>query len=229
VTLLAEAIAGLRFFEMGSRRASPKWEKEGAREVVICGPSAAGKTSIVNLVRKSTLRNNGAIVMPRRFVTRPMRENDDLNENVHLDPPAFIAREKSGEMAFTWTRRFSAQRTERYGFEGARDGLVIIYSANNALLEQRQSSQVERVLADALIVGVHASPDVRFMRFKSRNPALLNDAEEVRHRFGRDTPLAKWSHVVIDSEIASTAQLRNEVVSFFSRVLEFRRARLGLH
>jgi ribose 1,5-bisphosphokinase PhnN len=141
------------------------------RKIVVVGSSGTGKTTVVNAVR-----DVDGVYVPKRSLTRPPRENDDLVENGHVTPERFSELVEAGEIAVYWTRKMEGDRTERYGFvpTSPDDGVVTVFSGNNALYNNRVSINPEGVLDDDTVwVGVYASVDTLVARLKARSPEMF--------------------------------------------------------
>jgi len=142
-------------------------------KVVVVGSSGTGKTTVVNAAR-----DVDGVHVPKRFLTRPPRANDDFTENGHLTPDQFSDGIDSGEIAVYWTRNMEGDRTERYGFvpTSPEDGVVTVLSGNNALYNNRVSINPDGVLDDETVwVGVYASVETLIARLEARSPDMVSD------------------------------------------------------
>lgn len=138
--------------------------------LVIVGASGAGKTTVVNGLRESDL--SGALEMPKRYITRPKRLNDDLVENVPINASDFDDMVANGSIDVHWQRDLGAKSKVSYGFEpvDTRGGLPV-YSANNAFTRSNNES-VQKVLDSALVVVVESDTIVRANRLATRSNDL---------------------------------------------------------
>lgn len=175
--------------------------------VVIVGPTCVGKTTLVDAVRDSELHAAGVVNVPTRFITRMPRGGDNLVENVHVTAEDFASRVRAGEVELHWIRRMEGGRTIRYGFAPPRAGALAVYSANNAILATDAELSPTGALDHALVVGVHAPPEVRALRLQQRSPDLSAHPEEVAHRLEEGE--RSDAHVVIDNfgELESVARV----------------------
>ena len=113
--------------------------------IIIVGSSGSGKTTLVNGLR--TKKYADKVVVPRRYITRPQRQGDDLIENIHITKEEFEQKLKAGEIDPAWTRELENGRLEQYGFVPIEpgDNRLRIYSGNNAFLRDINSS-VQKIL-----------------------------------------------------------------------------------
>lgn len=155
------------------------------KSVFVVGSSASGKTTLVNGLRSPAYRHR--VVVPRRFVTRTGRRDDDPSENLHLSHTRFQSRVDAGEIHPYWHRTLEHGRTERYGFESIdkTNHRLRVYSANNALLRDINAS-VREVLETAILIIVttrHATREARLsakdMPEDERTVRLGDDGKDV--------------------------------------------------
>lgn len=146
--------------------------------IIVVGSSGAGKTTLVNGLRKAELARK--LVIPRRLVTRPPRENDDFVENLHVTNSEFDRRVSRGEALPHWTRILEHERQERYGFESVGDDdRLPVYSANNAFVRNPNETTIP-IIARGLVVIVWAESEVKERRFDTRSSDLSPDERTVR-------------------------------------------------
>jgi ribose 1,5-bisphosphokinase PhnN len=179
--------------------------------VVIVGPTCVGKTTLVDAVRDSELCASGVVDVPTRFITRTPRGGDNLVENVHVTVEDFGSRVGAGEIELCWIRRMEGGRAVRYGFARPRSGAIAVFSANNAILAFDAELSPVGALDHALVIGVHAPPEVRAQRLQQRSPDLLAHPEEVAHRLAE--PASCDVHVVIDNFGELESVTRAEIVT----------------
>lgn len=147
------------------------------RSVIVVGASATGKTTLIDGLRREDLADRLAI--PRRYVTRPARSDDEATENVSVGVDAFEALINAGSIAVHWSRRFERDRLERYGFQAIppTDRRLLVYSGNNALLIAREPSVV-KLIRNSLVVILTSSRATREERLSRKQM----QAEERRTR-----------------------------------------------
>jgi ribose 1,5-bisphosphokinase PhnN len=164
------------------------------RSILVVGPSNSGKTTMVNMMRDMV---DGVFEVPKRILTRPMRENDDLNENKFVDVDEFKRLTKGG---LAWNRNAGEGTTEWYGFPPASEGKIAIYSANSSILE----SDAEVVSADpdffshTLIVYVNAPIEVLEERMHRRSPDLFRDRPKEVHMRLHEVFVSPRTHILVD-------------------------------
>lgn len=155
-----------------------------AESLIFVGPSGSGKTTLVNGLRLP--KYAGDIVIPKRSITRPLRENDDLGENNHVSHDAFRKMVKRGLINPYWSRKFGEDRQENYGLEAVDpdDRRLRILSANDAILLDTNNS-VQSTLETGMVVGLMAPPDLREERLRERSPDM-DEAERAIRLEGDD-------------------------------------------
>ena len=162
--------------------ANPKlWDslKNGINGVIIVGSTCAGKSTMVDAVREQVK----CARVPKRLVTRPQRENDNLIENKFVTKDIFAQMMLSGEIGLHWTRRMELKREEKYGFEAVNPSDFSVYSGNNALYNNRASVMPRKILDDHIYIGVYAPDPVRKQRLLNRSTDLVTaNAAEVEYR-----------------------------------------------
>ncbi len=147
--------------------------------IIIVGSSGSGKTTLVNGLRISEYANK--VVVPRRYITRPERQGDDLVENIHITKEDFEQKLQAGEIDPAWTRELENGRLEQYGFVPVEpgDNRLRIYSGNNAFLRDINPS-VAKVLESAKVVVCMAQPEKRTSRLGDRSPDMSESERSVR-------------------------------------------------
>lgn len=180
--------------------------------VVIVGPTCVGKTTLIAAVRDSELCASGAVDVPTRFITRPPRAGDDLVENVHVTDDELAARIAAGEIGLRWIRRMEGGRMIRYGFARPRAGALPVFSANNAILDADAELLPAASLDHALRIAVHAPPELRAQRLRTRSPDLWAHPDEVAHRLAEPAPDI-GVHVVIDNHGELEPVAKAEIVT----------------
>ena len=148
------------------------------RSVIVVGSSGAGKTTLVNSVRNTEYSEH--LTIPKRYITRPPRSNDDLGENSHIDLEAFFQKVTTKEIDPHWQRTFETNRVEHYGFATQpADKRLKVLSANNAFLRD-QNPSVLRTLQDGLVVVVSSAESTRRKRLAQRSPDMHAAERSIR-------------------------------------------------
>jgi len=145
--------------------------------LIVVGSSGTGKTTLVDGLRTPTYRSR--VVVPRRFVTRLGRLDDDPNETAHLDQADFQRLVDAKTIHPYWHRTLEHGRRERYGFEmiDEADSRLRVFAANNAFLRDHNASVLE-VLDTAIVVIVQARRETRNARLSAKN--MPADESDVR-------------------------------------------------
>jgi ribose 1,5-bisphosphokinase PhnN len=191
-SLLKAFLAGKDCLAPGGKTASSLGS--GISALVVIGSSGSGKTTIVNMMKYALSGSSREICVPKRLITRPLRENDDFEENMHVGRPEFGALTARNVVSLGWRRRISARRSEQYGFLRPDGNKVALYSANNAICS------LAGRMPNAMVIGVHATKQVRIERLVSRSPRILSDYEEAHHRLEEPEEFVfQHSHLVINN------------------------------
>lgn len=182
--------------------------------VVVIGSTCVGKTTLVDAVRRSAVAQQGRVVVPTRFVTRPSRVNDDMTENVHLTREQFEQRAATGGIGLRWVRRMEDGRRVDYGFERPPARALPVYSGNNALCANPGGVRPPDALAHALLVGVYAPDAERERRLRARSPDLWSGRPaEARYRLAEPADAIRaHAHVVIENHGDLAAEAPAELV-----------------
>lgn len=193
--------------------------------VVVVGSTCAGKSVVVDAIRQSYLAMHGVIEVPKRYITRPQREKDNVVENAFVTPEEFEAKAASGEIGLHWIRKMEGDRQERYGFQSATENVLSVYSGNNALYNNPDSVRPEGILKNALLLGVYAPDEVRKERLVGRSPDLLRDRpDEVAYRLGDSSEnMLPYIHVLVNNHGQHEQVSRAEVMRLIERIACVRR------
>ncbi len=158
IEALASLTKNLKSLEINHKNFNELKDIEG---IILIGSSGAGKTTLLNEIREKCR----GVSIPIRFITRPLRLNEDDDENTHITKEQFEEKLKNGEISFAWTRGFENDRKEYYGFENASNGFPI-YSANNSFFY----SETGFANFNHLIISVYAPDEIRQHRLALRSP-----------------------------------------------------------
>ncbi len=194
------------------------------RSIVVVGSSNSGKTTIVNYIREM-LNNHPAFSqafdIPKRVITRPQRKNDDLEENIFASTSEDFTRET--ERGIAWERDMGAGRTERYGFVKSDPNKIPIYSANNALLKNRDSivSSDPSFLDHSLVILVSAPDDARAKRLEKRSPDIVKDKPEEAKMRMEDSAMNQYPncHVVVHNPEGAQAEVKKILAFVLENIL----------
>lgn len=175
--------------------------KEKDIKLIVIGSSCTGKTTVVDLFRKLSEKHIDKIVVPKRYITRPQRENDNLTENEFITKVELLELQDKGEIEFIWERPMEGDRVELYGFEKVNTKPKIkIFSGNNALAYHQDKITPKNIIDDTTIyLGVFAPEKIRTERFIQRSPDLVaSSPEEVAYRLGdKAENILPYSQLVI--------------------------------
>ncbi|MBV9159517.1 MAG: hypothetical protein JO019_02885 [Candidatus Kaiserbacteria bacterium] len=173
------------------------------KSIVIVGPSGAGKSTLVDVMRhyveSSGLGERFAV--PKRVVSRPQREKDNLIENEFAGSSEEFEEKTRG--GIRWRRKMDLNaggRIEHYGFVAAPAGAIPVYSANLAILSAEAHLEAPAsFLENTLIVYIDARPHILYDRLAQRSPDILkNKPEEAAMRLAGDKEgVREKAHVVL--------------------------------
>lgn len=186
------------------------------KSIVVVGTSGSGKTTTVNGLRSANLID---VVIPKRFITRPKRHNDDLAENTHIDIDEFHSGRKSGAVWPSWSRDLGGEKEEWYGFEPISQGTKLtVFSANNAFI--RSSDEIVKdVLATAQIVVVHAPLETRYERLALRSPDMLEHERQKRLSDDSSDILEREDVIIIDTSVHSEVEAQALLIKIAQDIL----------
>jgi len=157
--------------------------------VAVCGPSGAGKDSLLSRVREM---NNGAprIAFPRRIVTRPVSSFEDHDT---ATPEAFDRMLANGDLAFWWDAHGL-----KYGLAASidndiRDGRCVVCNVSRAVIPA-----LRHRYAHVMVVLITAPADILAERLAVR--ARVTDGS-LSGRIARSSQLSAdlSADVVIDN------------------------------
>ena len=170
--------------------------------IAFIGSTASGKTVIVNAIRDKF----EDISIPKRFITRKPRLNDDTTENSYVSHEEFKNLVKNGTIDLNWQRQMEGTRVESYGFAKASPNHLVVYSANNAF-----AKSVLKDRNDILIIGVYAPDDVRAERLAKRSPDM--STAERKFRLGESSDIiVPYSHILVKNYDQNEERALKEIV-----------------
>ena len=183
--------------------------------IVIVGSTCSGKTTLAEEIRRSALPG---VEVPRRFVTRRPRADDNPDEAGYASADQLDADIAAGAIGVHWSRMI-AGRTVRYAFAATSRGMLPVYSANTAICIAGNVRPPD-ALEHACLVGVFAPDPVRAARLRARSPELWRDHPDEAHaRLAEcaDTMLSHV-HVVIENHGPLEAAAKHDIVALVRAV-----------
>ncbi|OGJ21512.1 MAG: hypothetical protein A2804_02290 [Candidatus Pacebacteria bacterium RIFCSPHIGHO2_01_FULL_46_10] len=124
------------------------------------------------------------------------------------------------EIGMHWVRKMEGTRTESYGFLPVEPGVIPIYSANNAVINNRGSVTPNGVLEKALIVAIYAPEDIRRNRLFERSPDLVHEKpEEVAYRLADEAiNMYPDAHIVVKNFGRYEQQAKDNIVALMKLI-----------
>lgn len=157
--------------------------------IVVTGGSGTGKTTLVNGLRQPDYESR--VVIPHRFMTRPVRLDDNPDYTTRISLDAFNTKLANGLLAPHWSRVFGQGHIEHYGFEPVTDDeRMPVYAVTNPFLHP----SFKDILQTSLIVSLQAFPTTRTDRIFER----VEEPEKL--------PLSELSARLLDSEALKSHQ-----------------------
>jgi ribose 1,5-bisphosphokinase PhnN len=217
---LTQILEGFRCCRRGERPFP--FHRSSVTAIAIVGSTCSGKTTIADAIRSSPLTTAG-VVVPRRFVTRPARVNDNFVENTCVTSTDFAQLVAAGSIELRWRRRMEGVRAEEYGFEPVPRGQFAVFSGNNALFDNASTILPESYLDGALYLGVYAPDATRTARLSRRSPDLIVDhPDEVAYRLADSSEnVYRHSHICLDNYGANEAQAPAEAIRLIGDILRY--------
>lgn len=196
---------------------------EDIESIIFVGSSFVGKTTLVDVIRGAINEDPdtfGQLRIPKRIITRPQRQNDNLVENEFRTLDEFREMVARGEIGMHWVRKMEGTRTEQYGFLPVESSVIPLYSANNAVLNNRESVEPNNLLEKSLIVAIYAPEDIRRKRLFERSPDLVNEKpEEVGYRLeDRAINMYPGAHIVVKNFGRYEQQTKDDIVAFMKLI-----------
>lgn len=188
--------------------------------IIFVGSSLVGKTTLVDAVRDAMVidpKLASTFQIPKRVITRPQRENDNLVENQFVTTEEFDRMVQSGEIRMHWVRKMEGNREERYGFLNIDQNRIPVYSGNNAIINNRGSVDPSDLLDHSLIIAIYSPDDLRTERMQERSPDLIkNKPQEVNYRLSdRAINMYPDAHLVVKNFGRYEALTKEDVVNLF--------------
>ena len=185
--------------------------------IIFVGSSFTGKTTLVDAVRDAIAQDPQTLdrlSVPKRIITRPQRQKDNLLENDFRSPTEFATMVQNGEVGLHWVRKMEGTRTESYGFLPPESGTIPVYSANNAIVNNRESINPNDLLEKSLLIAVYAPEDIRKHRLFDRSPDLVaQKPEEVTYRLAdKAVNMFPGSHIVVKNFGRYQSRTESDVV-----------------
>lgn len=195
--------------------------------VFIVGSSFTGKSTLVDILRQAIADNPQeftSIFIPKRVITRPQRQNDNLVENSFVDIEQFTDMISRGEIDMHWVRNMERNRTERYGFLQAPVGTLPIYSANNAIVNNSGSFSPQELLVKSLIIDIYAPENIRRERLIHRSPDLIHQKpEEVAYRLSdKAVNMYSGAHIIVRNFGRFQEDSKSDIVNLVRLIIESR-------
>jgi ribose 1,5-bisphosphokinase PhnN len=144
----------------------------GIRQLAIIGPSASGKTFLIQGIRERIEADPDyakQLEIPKRFTTRPSRQGEDVDENEYLTEEEFSQK----GLAWSCSTFLGKNRRVSYGFAETDSKRVAIYPATNCFLDKK-------VLKDVFIICVYVPDNIRRQRLLKRLAYVSQ--EEIEYR-----------------------------------------------
>ncbi len=193
------AIKGLKSLQFSSEKLKNINE---INSIIFVGSSLTGKTTLVDAIRKAIQLDSdlkGYISVPKRIITRPKRENDNIDENDFVSTEQFNQMVQNGDIYLHWIREMEGSRTEQYGFLVPESETIPVFSANNAIIYNKESVQPVDVIGQSLIIAVYAPEHIRKVRLLNRSPDLIKEKpQEVIYRLSdKANRIIPHAHIVV--------------------------------
>ncbi|MBA2673907.1 AAA family ATPase [Ramlibacter sp.] len=173
------------------------------RWVFVCGPSGAGKDSVIGWARTALAGERG-IVFARRAVTRAAHPASDHEE---LSPAAFAQWLRAGRFAWHWRAHGFDYAVDAYYREDVARGRTVVVNGSREHVLGLPAGSVEVVL-------VTAPPEQLAQRLQARG---REGGDAVRQRIARngDLPDMPGAHVIVNASTVAEAgaQLRDHLLA----------------
>ena len=217
---LANLIQGLSAVSIGAK--ALVGELSSFKSVAVVGSSCSGKTTLINEIRKDKLYRLGKVAVPLRYITRPKRKNDLIDENIYISQKEFLKKVKMSQIYFRWKKRLDSRREEMFGFNLPVSGTMPVYSGNNGLLYNKDTVYPRGILDTMIFVGVYAPDEVRKERLFIRSPDLVQERlEELEYRLEDSSEkMVKHVHFVVNNYGAYSSNSSHDFLALLGRMLK---------
>ncbi|PRY68613.1 ribose 1,5-bisphosphokinase [Glaciihabitans tibetensis] len=182
--------------------------------VAVVGPSGSGKDSIIEHTR-AVLEGRGAIVFPRRQITRPSGAGED---HIPVSESEFDTADRLGEFALTWRAHDLAYGIPANVFDVVEAGGVVVANVSRGVL-----AQLPNLFANVRVVRVTVSEEVRLERIVARG---REDAIAAASRVARLDPAPDYP---ADLEIVNDGTIEDasaQLAAFLTSMRDAARAAL---
>ena len=197
--------------------------------IIFVGSSLVGKSTLVDAVRNAMEKNEelgSVFLIPKRVITRPQRANDNLVENRFVTTDEFDDMIQRGDIGLHWVRKMEGDREEKYGFLSTDKNKIPIFSANNAIINNKGSVVPPDLLEHSLIIAVYSPESLRGERMQQRSPDLVKDKpEEVKYRLDdRAINMYPEAHLVVKNFGRYQDLVKEDLIHLFSLITDLKRS-----
>ncbi len=169
--------------------------------VFVCGPSGAGKDSVIAWVRER-LAGHSRVVFARRMVTRPAPPGPD-HEPVRPDDFDILLRR--GQLAWHWhAHGFGYAIARRYARQVSWGRIVVVNGSREHVRHVGPAPQIHRVLVDA-----PADQLARRLLLRGRD-----EPESIAQRMRRNADLAGLAAEIVISNDGELARAGARLLDF---------------
>jgi len=196
-------------------------------DIIFVGSSLVGKSTLVDAIRsamKTDEKLGSVFQIPKRVITRPQRANDNLTENQFATLDEFKEMVQCGDIGLHWVRKMEGDREEKYGFLSTEKNKIPIFSANNAIINNKKSVMPPDLLEHSLVIAVYSPDDLREERMQHRSPDLIKDKpKEVKYRLGdRAINMYPEAHLVVKNFGRYQDLAKEDLVRLFLLISELK-------
>jgi ribose 1,5-bisphosphokinase len=129
------------------------------RLILVVGPSGAGKDTLLGFA-KAACAEDGAIVFPRRVVTR---EASSAEDNAQLGSEEFREALARGDFAMHWEAHGHSYGLPRAIDDDIRAGHSVVVNASRTVIDAAR-----KAYANVVVIAITAPPEVLAERIKMR-------------------------------------------------------------
>ena len=192
--------------------------------VIIIGSSWSGKTTIRDILDANKI---SPFSFPKRIITREQRPNDNLIENDFVqDLDSLKSRVRNG---YIWKRDLG-EKVEYYGFEEPEKESLPIYSANNAMIRERDSLIQEpkpQSIRGALILLIYAPDNERVERNAKREGSYLDDKPRQKQIRASDRAISMYQdcHILVkNSNTQDKEEQTNDLKALLGAIAKIKKS-----